>query len=63
MRCRSQGACCRALLVSSGINGSSRWSRSKDSLAKDSRFKAVAKDSREQLFRDFVAEQKVCPTH
>lgn len=50
---------CRSLLAESGINGSSRWSKYKDLLAKDRRYKAVERDARERLFRDFVAEQKV----
>ena len=41
------------------IHGSSRWSKSKDSLARDDRYKALPRDLREKTFRDFVADQRV----
>lgn len=37
-----------------------RWSKTKDSLAGDKRYKALARDQREQIFRQYVAEQEVC---
>ena len=49
----------RSLLISAGISGSSRWSKTKDTLAKDPRYKAVPRDSREKLFRAFVASRIV----
>ena len=49
----------RKLLSDSGINGSSRWSKSKDTLSKDKRYKAMPREHREKLFRDFIAQQKV----
>lgn len=36
-----------------------RWSKTKDSLAGDSRYKAMHRDQREALFRQYVAEQEV----
>eukprot|EP01018_Ginkgo_biloba_P031680 Gb_26149 [translate_table: standard] len=38
------------------INASSRWSRVKDSLRSDSRYKAVKREDREALFNEYVAE-------
>ena len=37
-----------------------RWSKTKDSLAGDKRYKALARDQREHLFRQYVAEREVC---
>ena len=37
-----------------------RWSKTKDSLAGDKRYKALARNQRELLFRQYVGEQEVC---
>ena len=51
---------CRDLLKDKKVAAGARWSRTKDSLASDRRYKALARDVREQIFRKYVAEQEVC---
>ena len=50
----------RDLLREKKVSAGARWSKSKDSLASSSRYKALSRDVREQLFRQFVSEQEVC---
>lgn len=52
----------RAMLVKLRVNSASRWSKTKDLLAKESAYQAVLpKEDREKFFRIFVAELKVRP--
>ena len=51
---------CRKLLGEKKVAAGARWSKTKDSLAGDKRYKALARDLREQVFRQYVAEQEVC---
>lgn len=51
---------CRDLLKEKKVAAGARWSKTKDSLASDRRYKALARDVREQIFRKYVAEQEVC---
>lgn len=51
--------CCRELLLEKKTGAGSRWSKSKEALSGDARYKALPRDSREALFRQFVAEQEV----
>eukprot|EP00250_Pteridium_aquilinum_P015885 c22819_g1_i1 orf=261-3680(+) len=47
----------KAMLIELGdINSSSRWSRVKDSLRNDSRYRTVRREDREALFNAYVAE-------
>ncbi|GAB4818752.1 hypothetical protein N2152v2_005798 [Parachlorella kessleri] len=46
----------RALLKEHGVGSTSRWSKTKEALGKDPRYKAVPRDQREQLFRAYAAE-------
>ena len=51
---------CRELLKEKKVAAGARWSKTKDSLAGDKRYKALARDQREHIFRQYVAEQEVC---
>ncbi|KAK6122840.1 hypothetical protein DH2020_043421 [Rehmannia glutinosa] len=49
----------KSLLQDKGdINSNSRWSKVKDSLKSDPRYKSVKHDDREKLFNEYVAELK-----
>jgi hypothetical protein len=41
------------------VASSSRWSKTKDAVGKDKRYKAVPRDQREALFRAYTAELQV----
>ena len=49
---------CRALLAERGAHTGMRWSKLKEALAKDKRYKALPRDLRETLFRTYVAEKE-----
>jgi hypothetical protein len=51
---------CRELLKEKKVAAGARWSKTKDSLADDNRYRALSRDQREILFRKYVAEQEVC---
>ena len=51
---------CRELLKEKKVSAGARWSKTKDSLASSAHYKALSRDVREQLFRQYVAEQEVC---
>ena len=53
----------RALLKEHGVGSTSRWSKTKEAIAKEPRYKAVPRDQREQLFRVYTAELQVGPAH
>lgn len=50
----------RELLREHRIGPGARWSKSKEALAADARYKALPRDGREKLFRAYVAEQEAC---
>lgn len=52
----SAEAAYRALLRETCVASTSRWSKTKDSLADDPRYKALDRDVRERVFREYVAE-------
>ncbi len=45
------------------MGSTSRWSKTKEALGKDPRYKAVPRDQREQLFRAYAAELQVGLAH
>lgn len=50
----------KAMLIELGeVNSSSRWSRVKDKLRNDSRYRTVKREEREALFNTYVAELRV----
>jgi hypothetical protein len=49
----------RELLRERKIGPTARWSKTKEALSSDTRYKAVPRDAREQLFRQYIAEQEV----
>lgn len=51
---------CRQLLVDMGVTSTSRYSRTKEGLRTDRRYKAMAKDAREPAFKHYVAQLQVC---
>ena len=50
---------CRDLLREKKVGPGARWSKLKEQLAGDARYKALPRESREHLFRAFVAEAEV----
>ncbi len=52
--------CIRELLRQHKVGPDARWSKTKEALAADDRYKALPRDDRERLFRAYVAEQEVC---
>ena len=51
---------CRELLKEKKVAAGARWSKTKESLAGDKRYKTLSRDQREHIFRQYVAEQEVC---
>lgn len=51
---------CRALLEEKGVTSSSRWSKQRDAMAKDARYKALKRPDRDRVFKAYVAELEVC---
>jgi FF domain len=51
---------CRALLEEKSVTSSSRWSKQRDAMAKDARYKALKRPDRDQVFKAYVAELEVC---
>lgn len=52
----------RELLKQHKVGPDARWSKTKEVLAADARYKDLPRDDRERLFRAFVAEQEVRPS-
>ena len=50
---------CRALLAEKGAHAAMRWSKLKESMAKDKRYRAMPREQREPIFKAFVAEKQV----
>ncbi|CAL5224177.1 g6817 [Coccomyxa viridis] len=55
---KAQETSYRELLKENKVAAGARWSKTKDSLAGDKRYKALARDQRERIFRQYVAEQE-----
>jgi hypothetical protein len=51
--------CIRELLRQHKVGPDARWSKTKEVLAADERYKALPRDDRERLFRVYVGEQEV----
>lgn len=51
---------CRQLLVDSGVTATSRYSKTKEGLRSDARYKAMPRDAREPAFKHYLAELQVC---
>ena len=50
---------CRSLLQDLGVTAASRYSRTRESLRPDARYKAMPKAAREPAFKQYVAELQV----
>jgi hypothetical protein len=50
----------RELLRDKGVGPGARWSKSKELLAGDERYRALPREAREAVFRAFIAEAEVC---
>lgn len=53
--------CCRSLLWDLDVTSSSRYSRTREALRPDPRYKAMPKAAREPAFKKYVAELQVWP--
>lgn len=51
---------CRQLLVDCGVTATSRYSKTREGLRSDARYKAMPRDAREAAFKHFTAELQVC---
>lgn len=49
----------RALLEEKGVTSSSRWSKQRDAMSNDARYKALDRSARDRIFKAYVAETEV----
>lgn len=51
---------CRQLLVDCGVTSTARYSKTREGLRGDARYKAMPRDAREPAFKQYTAELQVC---